>query len=79
MENSTSSILSEELQQFILELMLKHMIQDLNHLLAVPNKSIGTEVAKQRIVLLSILSQSNQHLEMDHTKSKKVFFHFQKN
>jgi hypothetical protein len=56
--------------------MLKLLISDLNRLLDVKNKSIGTEVKKQRSLFLRILLESNHDLEMDYTKAQKVFIYF---
>ena len=72
MESSNNSSLIEDLEQSLLEVMAKHLINDLNRLLHVKHESIESEVRKQRKLLLNILLENSHDLEMDHTKAKKV-------
>jgi hypothetical protein len=72
MESSNNSSLIEDLEQSLLEVMAKHLINDLNRLLHVKHEPIESEVRKQRKLLLNILLENSHDLEMDHTKAKKV-------
>jgi hypothetical protein len=66
MDNSN---LNQE-SQSLLEIMVKHLINDLNRLLDTKNESIESEVKLQRRLLLNILLENNH--DLDHTKAKKV-------
>ncbi len=61
MESSNNSSLIEDLEQSLLEVMAKHLINDLNQY----NEPIESEVRKQRKLLLNILLENNHDLEMN--------------
>jgi hypothetical protein len=72
MESSNNSSIIEDLEQSLLEVMAKHLINDLNRLLDVKNEPIESEVRKQRKLLLNILFENNPDLEMNLTQAKNV-------
>jgi hypothetical protein len=70
--DSNNSSLIEDLEQSLLELIAKNLIDDLNRLLDVKKEPIESEVRKERKLLLNILLANNHDLEMDHTQAKNV-------